>query len=253
MTTVERVAEAIRRNPEGLLLLGAGVALMFRNAATGNAKPQRKRRSKPASDNYYDSATGATSDGPESAGLAGKVGAAAGDVRKYVAETADDVRNYVAESAQDLTEKASEYREAAARRAKQAADGAYRSAEGVFESHPMSIAMAGLAAGCLAAAVFPSTRFERDTLGPIGRRAADAVSDTGARVKSAAAQRVSEAAARAGEQLADAAVQGTLSAATLGTVVREAAADLTAGVAGDAGKSDTAGRQPTARMAKAQL
>ena len=45
MTTVERVAQAIRRNPEGLLLLGAGVALMLRNAATsGSAQPQRKRR-----------------------------------------------------------------------------------------------------------------------------------------------------------------------------------------------------------------
>jgi hypothetical protein len=248
MTTVERVAQAIRRNPESLLLLGAGVALMLRNAATsGDAKPPRKRRTKQSTDSYYDTASDST-ESSTGAGLASKVGAAAEDVRSYVADTA-----------QDLTDKASEYGQAATKRTKQVADSAYRSAEGVFEAHPMSMAIAGLAAGCLAAAVFPSTRFERDTLGPIGRRAADAVSETGAAVKTAAVERVSSAARKAGEQFTDAMVDGTLDAATLGTVAREVAADFKSNVTGGDAKananddSKTGTRQPNARMAKAQL
>jgi hypothetical protein len=248
MTTVERVAQAIRRNPESLLLLGAGVALMLRNAASsGDAKPQRKRRAKQSADSYYDAA-GSDAGSSTVTGLASKVGAAA-----------DDVRSYVADTAQDLTGKASEYTEAATRRAKQAADSAYRSAEGVFEAHPMSMAIAGLAAGCLAAAVFPPTRFERDTLGPIGRRAADAVAETGAAVKTAAVERVTTAARKAGEQFTDAMVDGTLNAATLGTVAREVAADFKSNVTGGDAKatanddSKAGTRQPNARMAKAQL
>ena len=205
MTTVDRVAQAIRRNPEGLLLLGAGVALMLRNAATaGSTSFQRNRSVQPATDRYYDSAGYGARTGRPARGLASKVSAAA-----------DDVRNYVSDTAQDLSDKASEYGEAASRRTrevagsayqstKDAADSAYRSVESAIEAHPVSIAIAGLAAGCLAAAVFPSTRFERDTLGPIGRRAAEAASETGEMVKTAAVARVTNAAMKAGEQLKDA-------------------------------------------------
>jgi hypothetical protein len=250
MNTVERVADTIRRNPESLLLLGAGVALMLRNAATSSTPPrQRKTRTKASSsDHYYDSAgiDNGGSTGSASEGLTSKVSAAA-----------DEVRSYVADTAQDLTDKASEYGHAATKRTKQAADSAYRSAEGVFEAHPMSMAIAGLAAGCLAAAVFPSTRFERDTLGPIGRRAADAVAETGAAVKTAAVERVSTAARKAGEQLTDAMVDGTLNTGTLGAVAREVASDFRTNVTGGESNANddsrTGTRQPTARMAKAQL
>lgn len=255
MNTVERVAQAIRQNPEGLLLLGAGVALMLRNvASSGDVKPQRKHRNKQSPDSYYDTVGGNTGSSA-GAGLVGKVSAAAEDVRSYVADTAHDLTD----KAQELTDKASEYGHAATKRTKQAADRAYRSAEGVFDAHPMSIAVAGLAAGCLAAAVFPSTRFERDTLGPIGRRAADAVSETGAAVKSAAVERVSNAARKAGEQLTHAVVDGTLNAGTLGAVAREVAADFKSNVTGGESSananddSQTGTRQPTARTAKAQL
>ena len=190
MNTVERVAQTIRRNPESVLLLGAGVALMLRNMATSGTAPRQHRTRVSSSDQYYDSSDAA---GSASEGLAGKVSAAA-----------DDVRSYVADTAQNLTDQASEYGQAATKRTKEVADTAYRSAEDIFEAHPMSMAIAGLAAGCLAAAVFPSTRFERDTLGPIGRRAAEAVSETGDLVKSAAVEHVTGAATKAGEQLKDA-------------------------------------------------
>jgi histone H3/H4 len=256
MTTVERVAQAIRRNPEGLLLLGAGVALMLRNAATANStKPPRKRSVRPAADRYYDGAGNGSADTAE--GLASKVSAAA-----------DDVRNYVSETAQDLSDKASEYGEAASRRTREAADSAYRSTreaadsayrsvESAIEAHPVSLAIAGLAAGCLAAAVFPSTRFERATLGPIGRRAAEAASETGELVKTAAVARVTKAALKAGEQLKDAVTERRLNTDNLGEVARDVASDFTNNVAGGSesktGSQQTGSRQTDSRMAKAQL
>lgn len=244
MTTVDRIARAIRQNPEGLLLLGAGVALMLRQAATANStSPQRKRRKR--ADSYYDSTeSGAATDDD---GLTGKVAAAAGDVRSYVSGTA-----------QDLTDKASEYGQAASKRTREvagtayrstrdAADSAYRTVESTIDAHPVTIAVAGLAAGCLAAAVFPSTRFERDTLGPIGRRAAEAASETGEMVKSAAVARVTKAAVKAGEQIAD----RTFKTDNLGEVARDAASEFTSNLTD--GDTKTGKRQADTRSAKAQL
>jgi hypothetical protein len=254
MTTIDRVARAIRQNPEGLLLLGAGVALMLRHASSLNStQPQRKRRKRTASDSYYDSAEDMASDATAAGeGLASKVAAAA-----------DDVRGYVSGTAHDLTEKASEFGQTASRRTREVADtayqstreaagSAYRSLENTIEAHPVSIAVAGLAAGCLAAAVFPSTRFERETLGPIGRRAADAASETGELVKSAAVARMTNAAMKAGEQLKDAVVERKLSTDTIGEVVRDVATDFTSNLTGS-GESKPGSRQPDARSAKAQL
>jgi hypothetical protein len=254
MTTIDRVARAIRQNPEGLLLLGAGVALMLRHASSlTSTQPQRKRRKRAASDSYYDSAEDMASDATAAGeGLASKVAAAA-----------DDVRGYVSGTAHDLTEKASEFGQTASRRTREVADtayqstreaagSAYRSLENTIEAHPVSIAVAGLAAGCLAAAVFPSTRFERETLGPIGRRAADAASETGELVKSAAVARMTNAAMKAGEQLKDAVVERKLSTDTIGEVVRDVATDFTSNLTGS-GESKPASRQPDARSAKAQL
>jgi len=254
MTTVERVAQAIRQNPEGLLLLGAGVALMLRNAATASsAAPQRKRRTGATAGRDYDSAGN---------GIANDVSRTTEGLASKVSAAADDVRSYVSETAQDLTDKASEYGNAATRLSREAADSAYRSTreaagsayrsvEGVVEAHPVSIAIAGLAVGCLAAAVFPSTRFERETLGPIGRRAAEAASETGELVKTAAVARVTEAALKAGEHMKDAVAERKLNTENLGQVAREVATDFTNNVTGG-GETKTGTRQTDSRMAKAQ-
>jgi hypothetical protein len=253
MSTVERVARAIRQNPEGLLLLGAGVALMLRHASN-TAQTGSKRRKRTASDSYYDPAYSAAAEDTASAsdGIASKVAAAA-----------DDVRGYVSDTAQDLSEKASEFGQAASRRTREAAgsayqstreaaSSAYRSVESTIDAHPASIAVAGLAAGCLAAAVFPSTRFERETLGPIGRRAADAASETGELVKTAAVARMTKAAMKAGEQLKDAVVERKVGTDNLGEVVRDVATDFAHNLT-DTDDKKTGSRPADTRAAKAQL
>ena len=256
MTTIDRVARAIRQNPEGLLLLGAGVALMLRHASNvNNAQPQRKRRKRAGSDSYYDSAEGVASDATAAGeGLASKVAAAAGDVRGYVSETAQDLTEKASEFGQNASRRTREVADTAYQSTREAAGSAYRSLENTIEAHPVSIAVAGLAAGCLAAAVFPSTRFERETLGPIGRRAADAASETGELVKSAAVARMTKAAMTAGEQLKDAVVERKLSTDNLGEVVRDVATDFTSNLTGEGGSDNKTGnRRADTRSAKAQL
>jgi hypothetical protein len=243
MTTVERVARAIRENPEGLLLLGAGVALMLRHAASsatgGRARRATHRDYGRAA--YDSSADGAANDTGE--GLRDRVGAAA-----------EDARNYVSDTAQDLSDKASEYGSAASKRTREAANGAYRatrdaastayrSIESVADAHPVTIAVAGLAAGCLAAAVFPPTRFERDTLGPIARRAAEAASETGKMVKSTAVERVTKAAGKAGEQLKEAAADPKLNTDNAGGAARDVASNASSTMTG----SSTGDRKPGTR------
>jgi hypothetical protein len=251
-TTVERVTKAIRQNPEGLLLLGAGVALMLRHAASsGSATPQPKRRARTAADHYYDAATDDVAGSAD--GLASKVSAAAEDVRSYVSETAHDLTDKASEYGHAATKRTREVADSAYRSTREAADSAYRSVEGVIDAHPVSIAIAGLAAGCLAAAAFPSTRFERETLGPIGRRAAEAASETGELVKSAAVARVTKAAFTAGEQLKEAVAERKFNTDTLGDAARNVASDLSGNVSSDGSESDKGKRQTSSRIAKAQL
>ena len=248
MNTVERVAKAIRNNPEGLLLLGAGVALMLRNATTSDDTTTRPKRSTVPSSDRDDSggagigsAAARAGEGLVSAGkgLADKVGAAAEDIGSYVSETA-----------QDLSHKASEYGQAATRRTRQAAESAYESAEGVFQAHPMSVAIAGISAGCLAAAIFPATRFERETLGPLGRRAADVASETGELVKTAAVERVTGAAFKASERLKDAAYEGKLKSGNPGEIARDVATAFAANVTGKTQSGQSGARQPDTRKAQ---
>lgn len=249
MNTVDRVAQAIRQNPEGLLLLGAGVALMLRHAASSNGdKPRRKSRAGSASDFYSENVDTGSRD---TEGLVGRVSAAAEDARSYVADTASDLADKASDLAGKASEKASEYGQAATQRTRQAAGSAYRSVENAIEAHPVSIAFAGLAAGCLAAAIFPATRLERDTLGPLGRRAANAASEAGDLVKSAAVARVTDAALKAGERLTDAVSEGKFKTEGLGEVAREVASDFTTNLTG--GDNPSRGAQPDKRMAKAQL
>ena len=201
MTSSERMIAALRRNPEGLLLLGAGVALLLRNADTGTAKRPKKR-------------------GPG----AEDASAAQGRGGKFD-DAVEEMRTYVSDTAHDLGETASEYGRAAAAKTKQAAFDTRRKVEDVIDTHPAALAVAGLAVGCLAAAIFPSTRIEQDTLGPLGRQAADAASEAGGRLK--------DAAARARDQIKEGVTDGTIIEKGLSGFARDVADEFKGNVMGD--------------------
>jgi hypothetical protein len=72
-----------------------------------------------------------------------------------------------------------------------------------------------LAAGAAVAAAFPATRFERETLGPAGKRLSEAASDAG--------ERLTEAASAAGERLMTTAEDKGLNKEGLKEVARDVA------------------------------
>ena len=63
----------------------------------------------------------------------------------------------------------------------------------VLQDQPLVVALAGMAAGAAVAAAFPTTDFEKGTLGPLGEQVSDAASRMGEQFK--------EATVKAGEKL----------------------------------------------------
>jgi hypothetical protein len=87
--------------------------------------------------------------------------------------------------------------------------------ERIVREQPLAVAIAGLAAGAAVAAAFPATRFERETLGPAGKRLSEAASDAG--------ERLTEAASAAGERLMTTAEDKGLNKEGLKEVARDVA------------------------------
>jgi len=68
----------------------------------------------------------------------------------------------------------------------------------MFQRHPMSLGLAGLALGAGVAAILPVTRTERDALGQVGERARDKVSEVAAQASELARAAIDEVSQGAG-------------------------------------------------------
>ena len=88
-------------------------------------------------------------------------------------------------------------------------------AQGILQNQPLTIAVAGVAAGAALAAAFPPTDLEKQTLGPVG----DQVSKTAERV----GDQLKQATAKAGEKLKSAAAERGLNVEGLKDVAGEVA------------------------------
>jgi len=209
MTSIDRIVQAVRQNPEGLLLLGAGVALVMRSAI-GPAAAGAKNAVAPKAPNFGSQ----TSSQP--------LGGAS--IAQSLRDGVSDMQDAVVGAAQDLGEKASDIGQAAADRAKRVAGDARSSVDDIVEAQPITVAIAGIAVGCIAAAFLPASRLETDTLRPLGNQAVDALSN--------AKVRVQEATLKAGEQLKDAAADRGLNKQGLSEVARDVASDFKNNVIG---------------------
>jgi len=206
----ERLIGAVVNNPEGLLLVAAGCALLMR---TTTARLGRGYR---AGERF------------QSDDRRGGV-----QRRASFAEAADTVREYAADVGERLTETASSYASSASASAQEArravtdtservitnAQSAFQdTANRIVQEQPLTLAILGLAAGAAVAAVLPPSDMERETLGPAGERLADAAERVGETLK--------DSTAKAGERLKDAAQTGLKEAAT---DVAEAVGDALSG------------------------
>jgi hypothetical protein len=212
----------VKNHPEGLLLLAAGCALLLRSG--GSSRPAQAYP-RPADFHGQHSGQASSHSGSGNGESAGDWG-----VGETVSQAADSARGYASGVAGKVGETASSYASTASSYASSAASyaaeqsGQYaRQAQStlqdtitrVVQDQPLTVALAGLAAGAAIAAMFPATDMEKQTLGPAGQRLTEAAGQLGEQLK--------EGAAKAGERLMSAAEERGLNADGLKEVAREAA------------------------------
>jgi len=221
------LVSAIKKNPEGLLLMAAGCALLLR---TGNSSNRQRSYSHPNGD--YSRPNG------DQRSHMPRNDSGGWDLPEGISRVADTAREYASDVGKTVNETAGHYASAAGeyvedtRRAimdesGRIAEQTQSTIERIVREQPIAVAIAGLAAGAAVAAAFPATQVERDTLGSAGKRLSEAATSAG--------DSLSEAASAAGERLATVAEKRGLSTDGL----KEAARD----VAGAFEKSLSSGSQ----------
>jgi hypothetical protein len=226
---------AVRSNPEGLLLLAAGCALLLRSGApTGSGKATNRsvqsaggdqrssdahRKERPAGPGISESLSQATESAREYAEDVGKtVGDKAGAYASAVSDKAGAYASAVGEYADDAWRKS----ERAVGQARTTMQG---SISRLLQEQPLALAAAGLAAGAMVAATFPATAVERRTLGPAGERLSEAASSAG--------QQISQAASKAGERLMNVAEERGLNTQGLKDAASDVAGAFTGAFSGE--------------------
>jgi hypothetical protein len=200
------ITNVVTRNPEGLLLLAAGAALLLRSGRG------QRRSYTPAFPARAESQQGWREDAES--GISQRVGDTARRAGEYVSEVTDKVSETARSYASSAAEYADEATRFAAERSKRVADQARDTADYVVREQPWAVALTGLLAGAAVAAAFPPTRIERRTLGEFGERLRSAAESMG--------DRVMEAGVQAGERLGQVAEERGLTSEGL----KEAARDV---------------------------
>jgi ElaB/YqjD/DUF883 family membrane-anchored ribosome-binding protein len=175
---------AVKHNPEGLLLLAAGAVLMMRKTSLTEG----------TSDTVSQAASQVRDDVSSYANKA-REGAAS------VASTASDYASQAKSAASDYASQIGEGSERIVRKSKSALQ---NTVSRIVQDQPLAVAMAGLAAGAAVAAVFPATEIEKQTLGPLREEVSEQAGRLGERMK--------DATAKAGEKLKDVAQERGMSA-----------------------------------------
>jgi len=103
----------------------------------------------------------------------------------------------------------------------------------VLQDQPLVVALAGMAAGAAVAAAFPTTEFEKGTLGPLGEQVSDAANCLSEQLK--------EATVKAGEKLKNVVDEKGLNPSGLKDVASEVAGAFSGSMTGSGtGSSDKA-------------
>ena len=210
----EWIFNAIKKNPEGLLLLAAGAVLMMRTSS-----PQSSSRSSIDTAAAYGRAPDAASKTTTSP-MADAVTDSARrtmDAASSYASTASDTARQTMDAAKSYASSAAEYADQAKRVVGEQSERVVRQtrsmAQGVLQNQPLAIVAAGLAAGAALAAVFPPTELEKGALGPVGDQMSKAAERFGDQLK--------QATAKAGDKLKTAAEEHGLHSEGLKDVAGE--------------------------------
>ena len=231
----EWIIGKVTRNPEGLLLLAAGAALLMRSGR----RPSGTRSYAQA---YSESPAGRQHAGRREytpSGVGERVGEAARRAGEYVSEATDKV----SETARSYASSAADYADDASRiaveQSRRMANQARETADYLVRQQPWAVAIAGLVAGASLAAIFPSTRIERRTLGEAGERLRSAAGTMG--------EHLMEAGMQAGERLSEVAEERGLTSEGLKEAAREVGETFSSALAGEEARSASNRQKPGER------
>ena len=239
----EWIMGAVTRNPEGLLLLAAGVALLMRSgrgpSVRRNSLPDRRNEGQYRA-GREDSASGISERVTEAARRAGEyVSGATQRAGEYVSEATDKVSETAGSYASSASEYANEAARIAAERSRRMADQVRDTADYLVREQPWAVALTGLLAGAALAAAFPSTRLERRTLGEVGERLRSAAGTMG--------EQVMEAGMQAGERLNEVVEERGLTSEGLKQAARDVGETFSSALAGK--ESSTQSRRQAGKEA----
>ena len=224
----EWIMGAVTRNPEGLLLLAAGVALLMRSGRG----PSVRRNSLPDRRNEGQYRAGRED---SASGISERVTGAARRAGEYLSEATETAGSY----ASSASEYANEAARIAAKRSRRMADQVRDTADYLVREQPWAVALTGLLAGAAVAAAFPSTRLERRTLGEVGERLRSAAGTMG--------EQVMEAGMQAGERLNEVVEERGLTSEGLKQAARDVGETFSSALAGK--ESSTQSRRQAGKEA----
>jgi len=239
----EWIMGTVTRNPEGLLLLAAGVALLMRSgrgpSVRRNSLPDRRNEGQYRA-GREDSASGISERVTGAARRAGEyVSGATERAGEYLSEATDKVSETAGSYASSASEYANEAARIAAERSRRMADQVRDTADYLVREQPWAVALTGLLAGAAVAAAFPSTRLERRTLGEVGERLRSAAGTMG--------EQVMEAGMQAGERLSEVAEERGLTSEGLKQAARDVGETFSSALAGK--ESSTQSRRQAGKEA----
>jgi hypothetical protein len=217
----EWIMNTVSRNPEGLLLLGAGVALLLRSGRGQSAKYRYSASMSQGGRQY----PGTREDSQTGESVGKRVGEAARRAGEYVSETTDKVSETARSYASSAAEYADDATQAAMERSRRMAEQARETTDYVVREQPWAVALAGILAGAAVAAAFAPTRIERRTLGQAGDRLRSAAGHIGDQLK--------EAGMQAGERLSEVAEERGLTSEGLKKAARDVGEAFSSSLSGE--------------------
>ena len=234
----------VTRNPEGLLLLAAGVALLMRSgrgpSVRRNSLPDRRNEGQYRA-GREDSASGISERVTEAARRAGEyVSGATERAGEYVSEATDKVSETAGSYASSASEYANEAARIAAKGSRRMANQVRDTSDYLVREQPWAVALTGLLAGAAVAAAFPSTRLERRTLGEVGERLRSAAGSMG--------EQLMEAGTQAGERLSEVAEERGLTSEGLKQAARDVGETFSSALVGK--ESSTQSRRQAGKEAR---
>jgi hypothetical protein len=229
---------AVKNNPEGLLLLAAGCALLMRSSGASKSRRSRDARGYGRNDmaqsgrEARDRTVGERlSELSETAQSAGEY---VSDIGESAVKTASSYASSVSSYADDVARATAEH---SGRLARQAQSSVRDTISRVVQEQPLTVALVGVAAGAAVAAAFPTTDLENQTLGATGERLRDVAGRAGEHLK--------DAATKAGQRLAAAADERGLNTEGFKEVARDVGEAFSSALEGEDANQNTQSKSQT--------